>query len=81
MARQKRGGKREISLEIAAKDGQCLLSVGAVDADFDVEAAGAENGRIDEVLAIRGADHNDILQAFHSVDLGQELGNDGALHV
>ena len=55
--------------------------VGALDLDLHVEAAGAEDGRIDEVLAVGGADDDDVFEALDAVDLGQELGDDGGLDV
>src|SRR5439155_143770 len=43
--------------------------------------AWAQDGRVDEVLAVGGADDDDVLEAFDAVDLGQELGHDGGLDV
>lgn len=43
--------------------------------------AGAQDRRVDHVLAVGGADDDDVLQALHTVDLGEQLGDDGVLHV
>src|SRR5207249_6121276 len=56
-------------------------AVGALDLDLHVEPAWAQDGRVDEVLAVGGADDDDVLEAFDAVDLGQELGHDGGLDV
>src|SRR3981189_1733483 len=58
-----------------------MAAVGAVDLDLHVEPAGAQDGRVDEVLAVGGADDDDVLEALDAVDLGQELGHDGGLDV
>src|SRR5262249_910384 len=49
--------------------------------DLHVEAAGAEDGRVDEILAIGGADDDDVFEALDTVDLGEELRDDGGLDV
>src|SRR4026208_1641141 len=46
-----------------------------------LEAAGAGEGRVDGVLAVGGADDDDVLQVLHAVDLGQQLRHDRRLHV
>src|SRR5258705_1783849 len=56
-------------------------AIGALDLDLHVEPTGAQDGRIDEVLAVGGADDDDVLEPFDAVDLGQELGHDGGLDV
>src|SRR5262245_59702732 len=55
--------------------------VGALDLDFHIEAAGAEDGRIDEVLAVAGADDDDVFDGLDAIELGEELGDDGGLDV
>src|SRR4030095_11777012 len=55
--------------------------VGPLDLDLHVEPAGAQDGRVDEVLAVGGADDDDVLEALDAVDLGQELGHDGRLDI
>ena len=63
------------------KIGRRRLLVGPLDLDLHVEAARAQDGRVDQVLAVGGADHDDVLQGLDPVDLGQQLRDDGRLHV
>src|SRR6266446_1469170 len=67
--------------EVLGEDVGGGAAVGALDLDLHVEPAGAQDGRVDEVLAVGGADDDDVLQTFDAVDLGQELGHDGGLDV
>src|SRR6266478_6104613 len=67
--------------EVLGEDVGGGAAVGALDLDLHVEPAGAQDGRVDEVLAVGGADDDDVLEAFDAVDLGQELGHDGGLDV
>lgn len=67
--------------EVLAEDVLGGLGVGTFDLDLHVQAAGAQDGGVDHVLAVGGADDDHVLQAFHAVDLGEELGDDGVLHV
>ena len=48
---------------------------------FTSRRPGPQDGRVDEVLAVRGADDDDVAQRLDAVDLGQQLGHDGRLHV
>ncbi len=67
--------------EIAGED---LLGgglVGPLDLDLHVEASGAQDGRVDEVLAVGGPDHDDVAERLDAVDLGEQLGHDRRLHV
>src|SRR5574337_40825 len=57
------------------------LPGGALDPDLHVEAAGAEDGGVDQVLPVARPDDDDVLEPLHPVELGEELGDDGALHV
>ena len=57
------------------------LLVGPLDLDLHVEAAGAQDRGVDEVLAVRRADHDHVLQALDAVDLGEQLRHDRALDV
>ena len=58
-----------------------LVLVGPLDLDLHVETAGAQDGGVDEVLAVGRADHDHVLQALDAVDLGQQLRHDRALDV
>lgn len=43
--------------------------------------AGPQDRGVDHVLTVGGTDDDDVLQALHTVDLGEQLGDDGVLHV
>ena len=75
------GVERQVDGEVAGVDRPRRLLVGALDLDLHVEPAGAQDGRVDEVLAVGGADDDDVLQGLDPVDLGQQLRDDGGLHV
>ena len=67
--------------EVLGEDVLGGLGVRTLDLDLHVEAAGAQDGGVDHVLAVGGADDDDVLQALHAVDLGEQLRDDGVLHV
>src|SRR5215472_3234197 len=69
--------RRQVLLEDVHGGG----GVRTLDLDLHVEAAGTKDGRVDEVLAIRGAHHDDVAQMLHPVDLREELRDDGGLDV
>src|SRR5437879_807288 len=74
-------GEGDVGGEVLGEGVGGGAAVGPLDLDFHVEAAGAQDGRIDEVLAVGGADDDDVLEALDAVDLGEELGHDGGLDV
>src|SRR6267142_1661462 len=74
-------GEGDVGGQVLGEDVGGGAAVGALDLDLHVEPAGAEDGRVDEVLAVGGADDDDVLEALDAVDLGQELGDDGGLDV
>src|SRR5258705_3913114 len=74
-------GEGDVGGEVLGEDVGGGAAVGALDLDLHVEPAGAEDGRVDEVLAVGGADDDDVLQPVDAVDLGEELGDDGGLDV
>ena len=57
------------------------LGVGALDLDLHVEAARPQDRGVDHVLAVGGADHDDVLEALDAVDLAEQLRDDGVLDV
>ena len=67
--------------EVTAEDLGRGLLVGPLDLDLHIEAAGTQDGGIDQILPVRGPDHDDVPQRFDPVDLGQQLRHDGRLHV
>src|SRR5207247_6845168 len=74
-------GDGDVRGEVLAEDVGGGTPIRALDLDLHVEPSGAEDGRIDEVLAVGGADDDDVLEALDAVDLGEELGDDGGLDV
>ena len=58
-----------------------LRRVGTLDLDLHVEAARPQDRRVDQVLAVRGADHDHVLQGLDPVELGQQLRDDRRLDV
>ena len=74
-------GDREVGGEVLAEDLGRALLVGPLDLDLHVEATRPQDRGVDEVLAVRGADHDHVLQALDAVDLGQQLRHDRALDV
>ena len=55
--------------------------VGALDLDLHVEAARTQDRRVDHVLAVGCADHDDVLESLDAVDLTEQLRHDGGLDV
>src|SRR5262249_61078051 len=45
------------------------------------QPGGTEDGRFGQVMPVRGADDDGVLEALDAVDLGQELRDDGGLDV
>ena len=73
--------QRQILGEVFAEDVAGGGDVGAFDPDLHIQSARAQNRRIDEVLAVRGADDDDVVELFDAVDLRQQLGHDRRLHI
>src|SRR5689334_23154390 len=73
--------QRQFLQHVLGEDVLGRLGVRALDLDLDVQAARPQDRGVDHVLAVRGADDDDVLQALHAVDLRQQLGHDGVLHV
>src|SRR5207244_6968217 len=70
-----------VGRQVLGEDVAGGAAVGALDLDLHVEPTRAQDGRVDEVLAVGGADDDDVLEALDAVDLGQELGHDRGLDV
>ena len=54
---------------------------GTLDLDLHVEAARPQDRGVDQVLAVRGADHDHVLERLDAVELGQQLRHDRRLDV
>ena len=75
------GVQRQVGGEVLAEDVAGGLGVGPLDLDLHVEAAGPQDRRVDHVLAVGGADDEDVLEALDAVDLAEQLRDDGVLDV
>lgn len=53
------------------------LYVGQTEQELPVEASGAPQGRIDEVQAIRGADHHNLPSVFQPIHQSEQRRHDG----
>ena len=73
--------ERQVGLQVAAEDLRGGVLVRPLDLDLHVEPTGTEDGGVDQVLAVRRADHDDVLQRLDAVDLGEQLRHDRRLHV
>ena len=71
----------EVGRQVPGQDVQGGLGVGPADVDPHVQAAGAQDGGVDHVLTVGGADDHHVAQGLHAVDLGQHLRDDRGLHV
>src|SRR6185437_6338075 len=73
--------QRQFGQHVLGEDVLSRLGVRPLDLDLDVQAAWPQDRRVDHVLTVGGADDDDVLQAFHAVDLAQQLRHDRVLHV
>ena len=67
--------------DVLVEDVRRGLGVGALDLDLHVQPARPQDGRIDHVFAVRGADHDHVVEPFDAVDLAEQLRDDGRLDV
>ena len=72
---------RQFLGQVLAEDVLCRFGIRPLDLDLDVQAAGPQDRRVDHVLAVGGADHDDVLQALDTVDLRQQLRHDRGLDI
>src|SRR6266851_260599 len=73
--------QRQFLEHVLGEDVLGRLGVRPLDLDLDVQPARPQDRRVDHVLAVGGADDDDVLQALDPVDLGQQLRHDRVLHV
>ena len=74
-------GDGQVGGHIARENGCCCFAVGAIYLDLDVEAARAQDGRVNQVFTVGRSDDDHIAQRLHAVYLGQQLGHDGGFHI
>lgn len=72
---------RQVGGEVTGQDVHATLVSGALDANLHVEAARTQNRWINHVLAVGGADDDDIVQLFDAVDLRKKLRYHGGLDI
>ena len=61
----------DLVCQVLGEDLACRIGVGSLDLDLHVQATGPQDGRVDEVFSVRGADDDHVAQALDTVDLGQ----------
>src|SRR5207248_9584809 len=62
-------GEGDVGREVLAEDVGGRPAVGPLDLDLHVQPAVPQDGRVDEVLAVRGPDDGDVLESLNAVDL------------
>ena len=66
-------GGHPLVLAVDLQDGQALLEVGQRHDDLAVEAAGPQQGRVEDVGPVGGGDHDDALGGVEAVHLREHL--------
>src|SRR3989454_3241531 len=72
---------RQLGGHVLVEDVHRRARIGPPDLDLHVEPAWPQDGRVDQILAVGGADDDDVAQPFHAIELGEELGHDRRLYV
>ena len=72
---------RQVVVDVTVEDLLCSSCVWAFDLDLHVEAAGTKDCGIDQIFTVRRTDHDDVFELLDAVDFGEQLRNDGRLHV
>ena len=73
--------QRQVRGDVLGEDVPRRLGVRPLDFDLHVEPARPQDGRVNHVLPVGGADDNYVLQRLHAVDLAEQLGHDRVLDV
>ena len=66
-------GARRLLLAVHLEDGEPLVELGQRDDDLAVEAAGAQQRRVEDVGPVGGRHHHDALGGLEAVHLGEHL--------
>ncbi len=66
-------GRQRLALGVHLEDLAAADPVGPVDDDLAVEAAGTEQGRIEDVRAVGGGDQDDVVLHLEAVHLDEQL--------
>ena len=64
---------QRLAARVDLEDLRAALAVGPVDGDLAVEAAGAQQGGIEDVGPVGGRDHDDVVLGLEAVHLHEEL--------
>ena len=75
------GVYRQIHRQVLAEDVLRRFGIGTFDLDLDVKAARPQDRGVDHVLAVGGADDDDVFQALDTVDLAEQLRHDRGLDI
>src|SRR5690606_26164119 len=73
--------QRQVGGDVLGEDVPGCFSVGPLDLDLDVQTSRAQDRRVDHVFTVGRADHDDVLESFNTVDLAEQLRDDGVLDV
>ncbi len=65
--------RQRLAAGVDFEDLRAALAVGAVDGDLAVEAAGAQQRRVEDVGPVGGRDHDDVVLRLEAVHLDQQL--------
>ncbi len=72
---------RQVGGQVLAEDVPGGLGVGPLDLDLHVQPARPQDRRVDHVLAVGGADDDDVLQPLDAVDLTEQLRDNGVFNI
>src|SRR5262249_40584655 len=64
---------QRLALAVDLEDGDAALDVGGVDDHLAVEAAGAKQGRVEDVRAVGRGDDDDVRVGVEAVHLNEDL--------
>ena len=67
--------------QVLGEDVEGARAVGAIHPDAHVQTPGAQDGGVDHVRAVGGADDDDVVEGLDAVHLCQQLRDDHRLHV
>src|SRR5437867_13021311 len=73
--------KRKVLNHILREDLPRSRRIRSRDPDLDVQPAGSEHSRVNQILPIAGPDHDHVAKPFDPVDLRQAMRDDGGFDV
>ena len=75
------GADRDVGRQILGENVERADAIGSVNPDAHVESPGAQDGGIDHVGTIGGADNDDVVERLDAVHFRQQLGDDHGFHI